>query len=294
MMEWPIGNRLSSLLFGAILGILLLTISAGAKPPKELKTFTNPLGMEFVYIPAGDFIMGSPSDEYGRGDNEAQHRVTLTRGFYMQTMEVTQGQWKAVMGGNPSYFQECGDDCPVESVSWEDAQKFIRRLNALEGTDNYRLPFEAEWEYACRAGSTTPYWFGEEPPRDSPGYHGRYSTSEAAKGRYKKGMLPAVAFGPNAWGMLNMHTDVWEWCQDWYGEYPAGPVIDPIGRTTGVLRVARGGRWFFHNPLCRSANRGMLPPDYRDRNLGFRLARTPSEKISKQASTPRSSAGRGP
>ena len=264
-----------SLSIGVLLVSLLGAKEVRAQTSDVLPTVMNSVGMEFVHIPAGTFVMGSPPDEYGRGVNETQHQVTLTKSFYMQTTEVTQGQWKAVMGGNPSYFKECGDECPVESVSWEDAQKFVQRLNAMEGTDKYRLPSEAEWEYACRAGSTTPYWFGEEPPRDSPGYHGRYSTSEAAKGRYKKGMLPAFAFGPNAWGMLNMHTDVWEWCQDWYEEYPPAPLTDPIGRPSGVLRVVRGGRWFFHNPLCRSANRGMLPPDYRDRNLGFRVARTP-------------------
>ncbi len=275
MTERPKGRELSGLLLGAAFWILVFVTSAQVQASEGLKTFTNSVGMEFVYIPAGAFMMGSPPDEYGRGDNETQHWVTLTKGFYMQTTEVTQGQWKAVMGSNPSYYKDCGNHCPVESVSWEDVQKFVYRLNQMEETDKYRLPFEGEWEYACRAGTTTPYWFGEEPARDSFDYHGRYSTSEAARGRYKKGMLPAVAFGPNAWGLSNMHTDVWEWCQDWYDKYPAGPVTDPTGRSSGVVRVARGGRWFFHNPLCRSANRGMLPPDYRDRNLGFRLARTP-------------------
>ena len=224
MMKRPNGCKLTSLPFGAVLLILLFAAETNDQPPEVLKTFTNSVGMEFVHIPAGAFMMGSPSDEPGRGDNETQHRVTLTKGFYMQTTEVTQGQWKAVMGSNPSYFKDCGDNCPVESVSWEDVQKFINKLNDMAGTDKYRLPFESEWEYVCRAGTTTPYWFGEEPPRDSSGYRGRYSTSDAAKGRYKKGMLPAVAFGPNAWGILNMHTDVWEWCQDWYDKYPAGPV----------------------------------------------------------------------
>ena len=142
-----------------------LDISLNALATGRGKKFTNSLGMEFVLIPAGSFMMGSPSSEKGRDRDEKQHRVTLTKSFYMQTTEVTQGQWKKIMGNNPSYFKNCGDDCPVEQVSWNDAQEFIRKLNRKEGADKYRLPTEAEWEYACRAGSTTRFCFGDSDSR---------------------------------------------------------------------------------------------------------------------------------
>jgi formylglycine-generating enzyme required for sulfatase activity len=276
MMKRPDGCKPISLLPGAVLLILfcLPGLTMG-QSPEAGKTFTNSVGMKFVYIPPGTFMMGSPPDEPSRDHDETPHRVTLTRGFYVQTTEVTQGQWKAVMGNNPSTFKDCGDNCPVESVSWQDVQKFIRELNHMEGTDRYRLPSEAEWEYACRAGTNTPYFFGQAISRDQVNYDGKIPLSSTAKGRYRKRMLPAVAFAPNAWGLYNMHTDVWEWCQDWFGRYPPGPVTDPARRSAGMVRVVRGGRWFFHDRLCRSADRGMLPMDYRSHNVGFRLARTP-------------------
>ena len=136
-----------------IVVMLSLAFSGYAEEPKE--RITNSLGMEFVLIKPGKFLMGSPEDEPGRYTGEKQHRVNLTKPFYLQTTEVTQGQWQALMGKNPSSHKRCGDSCPVEQVSWEDAQRFIQKLNQKEGTDKYRLPTEAEWEYACRAGSTT-------------------------------------------------------------------------------------------------------------------------------------------
>lgn len=276
IMKRPDGCKPISLLLGAVLLLFfwLPGLTMG-QSPEAGKTFTNSLGTKFVYIPPGTFMMGSPPDEPERGDDETLHRVTLTRGFYMQTTEVTQGQWKAVMGNNPSHFKDCGDDCPVENVSWEDAQKFIRKLNQMEGTDKYRLPTEAEWEYASRAGTNTPYFFGQAPTRDHAKPDVKHLSSGTARGRYRDKMLPEVAFAPNAWGLYNMHMDVWEWCQDLFGKYPPGPVTDPAGPSAGLIRVARGGRTFFHDSLCRSAERGMLPPNYRSRSVGFRLTRTP-------------------
>jgi formylglycine-generating enzyme required for sulfatase activity len=275
MMKKPDGFKPVNLLFGAVLlTIFCLQGLTMGQSPEAGKTFTNALGMKFVHILPGTFMMGSPTDEPGRDDEETEHLVTLTTGFYMQTKEVTQGQWKAVMGNNPSHAKDCGDDCPVESVSWKDAQMFIGKLNRMEGTEKYRLPFEAEWEYACRAGTTTTYFFGEGIPRDQIKYDSEISPSTTAKGKYQKRMLPAIGFAPNAWGLYSMHRDVWEWCQDWFGKYPSGPVTDPTGGSVGRLRVVRGGRWFFHDRLCRSADRGMLPINYKTRNVGFRLART--------------------
>ena len=232
---------------------------------------TNNLGMAFVWIEPGEYLQGSPASEPGRSDDERQHRVILTEGFYMQATEVTQGQWKAVMGSNPSYFSSCGDSCPVESVSWHDVQEFIIKLNKLDqGT--YRLPTEAEWEYAARAGSETAFANGDiteigpgyDPNLDAMGWYWRNSSHnpQAVAGK-----------APNAWGLYDMHGNVWEWVQDWYGDYPSGQVTDPIGASSGSVRVRRGGSWDSPAINCRSANRSIFTPTRRSYNLGFRLIR---------------------
>jgi formylglycine-generating enzyme required for sulfatase activity len=193
------------------------------------KRITNSLGMEFVYIEPGEFMMGSPEDEPGRSKNETQHRVTLTKGFYMQTTQVTQGQWKAVMGNNPSRFKDGGDNCPLEKVSWDDTQAFIKKVNQLEKTDRYRLPTEAEWEYACRAGTTKFFFFGNCLSTDQANYNGNYPLEGCPKGEYREKTVPVASFDPNAWGLYDMHGNVYEWCQDWYGDYPTETVTDPAG-----------------------------------------------------------------
>ena len=216
--------------------------------------FTNSLGQAFVYIKPGTFWMGSPSDEPKRDSDETRHKVTLTKGFYLQTTEVTQGQWERVMGSNPSYFKNCGADCPVENVSWEDIQEFIRKLNREEGK-KYRLPTEAEWEYACRAGTETPFSFGKCLSTDQANYDGNYPMPGCGKGAYREKPAPVKSFAPNAWGLYDMHGNVWEWCEDWKGDYPSGAVTDPEGPSNGSVRVLRGGSWSNYAGNCRSANR---------------------------------------
>jgi len=234
---------------------------------------TNNLGMEFVYIKPGTFMMGSPSNEPKRDNDERQHRVTLTRGFYMQTTEVTQGQWKRVMGSNPSRFKNCGDNCPVEQVSWNDVQKFIGKLNQMEGGNKYRLPTEAEWEYAARAGTDTPFSFGRCLSTEQANYDGNNPMPGCAKGEYRKTPVPVASFPPNAWGLYDMHGNVWEWCQDWFGDYPSSSVTDPTGPSLGSYRVNRGGSWGGSAGHCRSADRDRSAPGSRYGDLGFRLAR---------------------
>ncbi len=235
---------------------------------------TNSLGMEFVLIHPGTFMMGSPGDEPGRYPGERRHKVNLTKPFYLQTAEVTQGQWKALMGENPSSQKICGDTCSVEQVSWEDAQKFTRKLNEKEGTDKYRLPTEAEWEYACRAGSTNAFPNGgitklqcdRDDNLDSMGWYCGNSDNR---------IQPAAQKQPNAWGLYDMQGNVQEWCQDWFGVYPYDEVTNPKGPPSGSYRVMRGGAWYSPASDCRSASRFGSPPHYRFRHIGFRLCMTP-------------------
>jgi formylglycine-generating enzyme required for sulfatase activity len=239
------------------------------------KLFTNTIGMKFALISPGTFTMGSPQDEKERDSDERQHLVTLRKAFYIQTTEVTQDQWKKVMGKNPSHFQNCGDNCPVEMVSWNDAQRFIRELNQIEGTDKYRLPTEAEWEYTCRTGTTTTFYTGDCISTKQANYNGRQPLNRCPKGTYRKNPTVIGAFPPNPWGLYLMHGNVWEWCQDWYGEYPSHHVTDPGGASSGDTRVLRGGSWFSPAKDLRSACRGRYDPNSCDDDIGFRLLRDP-------------------
>lgn len=224
--------------------------------------------IEFVLIEPGTFAMGSLETETGRFYGEGPvHQVTLRQPFYLGKYEVTQEQWEAVMGSNPSFFSGCGGDCPVEWVSWEDTQEFIAALNRQEGVNVYRLPTEAEWEYAARAGTRTAYYFGDDAAQ-----LGAYAWyfDNADRTIHTVGQKR-----PNVWGLHDMHGNVQEWVADWYGEYPRGAVTDPRGPNTGTRRVLRGGGWFSLARLCRAADRGWDSPGYRSNGLGFRLARTP-------------------
>ena len=213
-----------------------------------------------VLIPAGKFMMGSPESENDRNDDEDQHEVTLTKPYYMGKYEVTQEQWEAVMGDNPSKIK--GEKLPVTHVTWKDCQDFIKKLNA-KTNGGYRFPTEAEWEFACRAGTSTAYSYGDKiTPKDA-----NYDELKTvAVGSYK----------PNAFGLYDMHGNVWEWCEDWYEDYPAGAVTDPKGPATGENCVYRGGS--FHDGVSgvRASNRANSgTPSYRNSAGGFRLVKTP-------------------
>lgn len=181
------------------------------------KTFTNSIGMKFVWIRPGTFMMGSPKEEAGRRVDELQHQVTLSKGFYMGVYTVTQEQWQRVMGNNPSHFK--GEkNLPVEQVTWDDCQEFIKKLREKD-IKPYRLPTEAEWEYACRAGMTTPFNFGETISTDQANYNGNYAYGNGKKGKYREKPTPVGSFHANAWGLHDMHGNVFQWCQDRYGKY---------------------------------------------------------------------------
>ena len=233
------------------------------KEVEEKEDLGKKVKLEMVLVPAGKFKMGSPESEKGRSKAETLHEVTLTKPFYMGKYEVTQEQWEAVMGNNPSIRK--GAKLPVTNVSWEDCQDFIKKLNA-KTNGGYRLPTEAEWEYACRAGTTTAYSFGDKiTPKDA-----NYDDSKIGK--------PAVtgSYKPNAFGLYDMHGNVSEWCEDWHDDYPAGAVIDPKGPGTGESRVVlRGGSFFYNVSTARSSNRFFYTPTFRYFNYGFRLVSTP-------------------
>jgi formylglycine-generating enzyme required for sulfatase activity len=224
-------------------------------PPRE---FTNSIGMKFVLIEPGTFLMGSDS---GEADEKPVHEVTLSKGFYLQTTEVTQAQWQAVMGYNPSFFK--GPDRPVESVSWDDVQKFLEKLNAREKDTRYRLPAEAEWEHACRAG-------GQEP--DAAQNLGEVAWWDRNS---EGGTHPVGQKRSNAWGLYDMRGNVWEYVQDWYGGYSPERTVDPQGPASGVNRVLRGGAWCtINSSYFRCAHRSYMWPADTDLSRGFRCARS--------------------
>jgi len=245
-----------NLLIYTIIALITASSAIGAGMEEGAKTFISPfIKAQFVLIPAGTFTR----------DDMNRLPVTLSKPFYMQTTEVTQEQWVKIMGNNPSLFRECGNSCPVENVSWVDVQEFIRRLNQQEQTNKYRLPTEAEWEYACRAGSATKYSAG-----DSDELLGDYAWYEKNSGRRTH---PVAQKKPNAWGLYDTHGNVWEWCQDWQDDYPARAVTDPKGPLSGQHKVMRGGAWLDSAPLLQCAFRGQDYHVIRSNDIGFRLVR---------------------
>lgn len=241
-----------------------------------LTTTTNSIGMEFVSIPSGFFKMGGDKVREQAEDHENPiHRVDIRKGFFMGRFSVTQEQWARVMESNPSEF--AGGQRPVECVSWHDAQVFIESLNASENTRTYRLPTEAEWEYAARANSTTAYSFGNE------------TSSLSAHAWFKKNAgdmtQPVGQLEPNEWGLYDMHGNVHEWCQDWFDRnyYTQGPKTDPTGPSTGLARALRGGDWSSLDWYCRCASRSLSSPDRRSSRVGFRLVREVNENDSQAA-----------
>ena len=223
----------------------------------------NDVEYPFRWCPPGTFMMGSPINERERGLDEIQHQVVLPHGFWMLETEVTQEMWVGVMkNNNPSAIK--GDKFPVDTVSWNECHEYIQKLSGLNVVPSgwrFSLPTEAQWEYACRAGTTTPFHFGDTLDRDSANF-GRNLARTAEVGSY-----PA-----NAWELRDMHGNVWEWCLDWYGNYPFVSVTDPVNASSGSNRVLRGGGWFHVANDCRSAFRRNRDPSVRNHAIGFRLA----------------------
>jgi formylglycine-generating enzyme required for sulfatase activity/outer membrane protein OmpA-like peptidoglycan-associated protein len=262
-----------------------LTDQSGTVSLGQPSEYTNSIGMKFIRVPAGTFMMGSPDTEIRRSGNEILHQVTLTQPYYLQSTEVTQQQWFDVMGTYPSHFENCGMRCPVENVRYSDVMEFIKRLNEMENTIHYRLPTEAEWEYAARAGTTSAFFngpmvvegdFSTNPYLDEVGWYYRNS-GQATR--------PVALKSPNPWGFYDMHGNVWEWCSDWQRPYSFYPKIDPQGAQFAKAKIRRGGSWAHYPEYCRSAYRSWFDPEDTNPEMGFRVAITKLERI--VPSTPR-------
>lgn len=234
--------------------------------------------MTFCYCPAGSFTMGSPAGEADRSDYEAQVQVRLSKGYWMAATECTQGQWSAVMGSNPSHFTG-SKDLPVEMVSWEDCQSFITKLNSSAGLPTglkFALPTEAQWEYACRAGTESVFSFGDTLTSSQANFDGNYPYGSTRKGTFLEKTSKAGSYSANAWGLYDMHGNVWEWCQDAWdaiSKLPGG--TDPLG-TSGSYRVDRGGGWGDYGHFCRSSYRNWYDPGERSSFQGFRPVAVPA------------------
>jgi formylglycine-generating enzyme len=247
-------------------------VASGVKPVGPF--FTNSIGMKFAWIPAGTFLMGSPESEELRLDDETQHKVTLTRGYWLGIHPVTQEQWQAVMGNNPSHFKD-ENFLPVHQASWDDCQEFLTKLNGQDG-EAYRLPSNAEWEFACRSGTLTPFFFGDTIRPDQANYDCSFFYGKGTRGIAHRKPTPVGSYQPNAFGLHDMHGNVWEWCADWFEPYSTSEVVDPEGRASGRGRVLHGGSWDYYPSVARSAFRLGYESDTRFYQAGFRVARSPT------------------
>ena len=244
--------------------------------PKYFKEdLGNNITLDMVQIPGGSFMMGSPASEQGRTQDESpQHQVNVP-GFSMGKFVVTQEQYQQIMGNNPSRFTEKGAKRPVERVSWNNAVEFCQKLSQKTGRE-YRLPSEAEWEYACRAGTTTPFHFGETITTELANYNGTVNYASEPKGKYRQETTEVGSFPPNSFGLYDMHGNVWEWCQDdWHDNYVNTPKNGSVWTTqSGNIKVLRGGSWINNPQGCRSASRSNYGRDVRDNilnDVGFRV-----------------------
>ncbi len=243
-----------------LIAVIFFCAAGSATAREPAAGFTRTVGLtkditiDLVWIPAGTFVRGSPKTEKYRWGDETQHTVRISSGFWMSKYEITQAQYQAVMGTNPSHSK--GEDYPVQTVSWDDAVAFCGRITG-------RLPTEAEWEYACRAGTRTRYNTGDT--RDDLYRAGWYRDNSGFE------VHPVGRKTGNAWGLHDMHGNLWEWCSDWYGVYPDGPVTDPAGPSSGQNRVYRGGSWRTEAGECRSADRRHTAPATRGIFGGFRV-----------------------
>ena len=283
-------RTLASLAVLTLIAVFVLPAPEATRGQEAGKVITNSIGMKLAVIPAGKFMMGSPASEADRDAGEVQHEVAITRSFYMGVNLVTQGQYEKMLNKNPSFFHPKNNgslEHPVDQVVWPDAGEFCKKLSMLPEEKAagrvYRLPTEAEWEFACRAGTKTAFHFGDSLSSKQANCNGNYPAGGAAKGPYLARTEKVGSYPPNAWGLYDMHGNLWQWCADWYDPdyYKNSPKTDPKGPANGVVptgfrdqffRVVRGGCWLDEARGCRAAHRFRLMPDERYRWVGFRVA----------------------
>jgi len=283
------GTKMKSVTLLACLAILLGTVLTGCVTTMTNRGNTkepvvNPDPEHLVWIKPGAFTMGSPATEPDRNTNEGpQMLVTISRGFWMSKYETTQAEYLAVTGANPSLFKGEAQR-PVEQVAWSDATNYCAKLTVRERAAGrlpagyaYRLPTEAEWEYCCRAGTTTATAFGNSLSSTQANFDGNFPYGGAAQGPNLKTTTLVGSYAPNAWGLYDMHGNVYEWCLDWDDSYPGGSVSDPQGPASGADRILRGGCWYSYGIYCRAANRGDYWPGHGNGDVGFRPVLAPDQ-----------------
>jgi sulfatase modifying factor 1 len=254
--------------------LLVLALGCGGGVPRAGEVWQEPAtGMEFGYVPAGRYRLGSPADEPGHEAQETVHEVVLTHGYWIGRREVTQAEWLALLPPPRRGFARPDPLAPAENVDWSEAQRLAEALAARSPGERFRLPTEAEWEIACRAGATTPYATGEWLRSDQANYDGRYPLPGQPLGDYLGRTAAAGSYPPNAWGLFDFHGNVWEWTLDDHCPYPAGPTTDPLAVCASGLKVIRGGSWLFDADSARCAVRYTHAPRDRGPSLGFRLVR---------------------
>lgn len=260
--------------------LLLVLTTCNSTQPKPLLTWKEPVtGTEFVKIPKGSFNMGKPAPERGDSAGDAQHLVTITHDFWLGRMEVTREQWEKVMGNEephpekPSPFSNVDPRYPVVNKSYFDVQNFLRKLETLSPGNRFRLPSEAEWEYACRAGTATNFNTGRILSDSLANYNAEISSAYSSVGKYTGHPSPVGSFLPNLWGLYDMHGNVWEWVSDWYAPYPDTKETNPQGPGNGTLKIIRGGSWNFGADNARSYARRRHAPEFWGFSIGFRIVR---------------------
>jgi formylglycine-generating enzyme required for sulfatase activity len=285
-------QRVLIAVLGACLGLASFAVPrpAVAQPAPARPDDTDRGRLEFVFLPVGSFLMGSPDHEWGSRNDEQQHPVTISRRFFLGKYEVTQAQWQAVTGSNPSFLYDC-PDCPVENITWYEAVAFCNAVSKTLGfrpaytirdtivtwdpaSDGIRLPTEAEWEYACRAGTGSVFYTGDCLDTGQANYLGYDPQKGCEKGLWRGQAVEVGGFAPNAWELHDMHGNVSEWVWDWHSFPTHQPVVDPRGPAAGIERVIRGGNWHDLGRNCRSAVRHKARPDRRFSHVGLRLARS--------------------
>jgi formylglycine-generating enzyme len=259
---------------------IFIIFGCTSKQTEAFSSWKEPItGMEFILIPKGSFSMGNSSNNHNGPNTELQHKVKISHDFWLARFEVTQEQWQHIMGKEeihpekPSPFRNTHPQYPVVGISYFDIQQFMDRLNTLSTDHQFRLPTEAEWEYACRAGTTTPYSCGFYISDTLANYNATWPSTHSTPGNYIGHPVPVGSYPPNPWGLYDMHGNVWEWVADWYAPYSSAEAIDPQGPSNGTMKIIRGGSWYFGADHAESSSRRTHEPGLWGFSIGFRIVR---------------------